>query len=441
MPMPRLTSRPRRSPREWRPETWGAALVAITQAEAAAGATLALGMVGALVWANSGWGASYSAIWNHAVTWFPLPAGAPHTARSVVNQGLMTVFFLGVGLEIGRERTMGSLREPLNAVLPVAAALAGMAGAALTYLVVVLALGADSLVRSGWGIPMATDVAFALGALALLGRRIPRELRVFVLALAVADDVASVIVLAVVSSTQVHLLPLLGALVVLVVLWRLRSQLGRQSGGRWLQQAARAASSWWPYALGVVAEWYLLYLAGVEPPLAGVFVGVLVPCQLPPPAPGGPSTMPPPSVRLDQAVLPLSTLVVLPLFALANTGIHIEASLWTQRSSATVLVAVSTARVVGKLVGIAGASALLVRLGVTRLPPQIRGNDLVGIGLLCGIGFTVPLLFADATFAGSPDLIAAASVGLLVGSLVSFLMGSAWLLVAHKRRAASPLGP
>lgn len=415
--------------------------MAVTQAEAAAGGTLALAVAAALLWANSAAHSSYIDTWAHPVEWFPLPSNVPHNVRSVINDGLMTVFFLGVGLEIGRERAVGSLRNARNAVLPIVAAIGGMAGAAVIFLVVAAMAGGDQVVRSGWGIPMATDVAFPLVILAALGERVPRELRVFVLALAVADDVASVIVLAVVSSREVAPIflcaggMLLVSLSVLGWLARRSASAGSEHSLGWI---SGVAMSRWPYVLGLIGLWLLLSQGGVEPALAGVFVGLTVPNRPwsgpdRPPSPESSHRSSAPSGRLERLVLPLSAWAVLPLFALANTGIQISAHLWSHPPSQTVLIAVVLARVVGKLAGIAGACALLLVLKVTRLPSSMRTSQLVGVALLCGIGFTVPILFADSAFSGYPSLVRAASAGLLIGSFAAFILGTLWLVVAGRR--------
>lgn len=378
----------------WRPERWSGAVVRLVSTEAAGGIGLTLAVVAALVWANLDAG-SYSTTWDHPVRWFS--AQGFGTVRGWLDNGLMTVFFLGVGLEVGRERTYGSLRGARNALLPVLAAAGGMAGGALVYLVSVAAAGSWSVSR-GWGVPMATDVAFALGAMALLGRRVPPALRVFVLALAVADDIGSVIVLAVVSSAHVQPWPLVGAVAVLAAV---------VVGRRWVPVA------WWPYLLAVVAVWYLFARAGVEPTLAGAFVGMAVPCRA-----VGRSA----SARLEGPVAPLSILGVLPVFALANAGV-VFAGLSMGGQAGDVLAGVLAARIVGKAGGIALATALVVRFSIVELPAGVRWRQLLGAAVLCGMGFTVPLLFAQAAFAGQLSLLDASRLGLLGSTVIAFAAG------------------
>ena len=378
---------------------------------------LVVALVAALIWANVDYH-SYVAAWGHRVTTGPGPL--PTTLRTVENDidnGLMTIFFLAVGLEIGREVADGSLRDRRNALLPVLAALGGMAGAALVYLVTIASLGpqAHHDLARGWGIPMATDVAFTLGAIALLGRRVPQPLRVFVLALAVADDIGSVVVLALVASTKIHygwLAGAVGALVVLVLMRR------------------RVRDPWWPYVIAALVSWYLFARAGVEPTLAGAFVGIMVPVARG--ARAGRS--------LEGPVHAVSSYLVLPLFVVANAGVVLTGPVWHSSGSTSVISAIVTARVVGKMLGITLVVALVVRLGLCGLPDRTTWRHMIGVSLLCGMGITVPLLFAHAIFGTRPLLFSGSQVGLLLGTIGAALAGSAVLLRAHQPTDTDP-GP
>ncbi|MGH9090683.1 MAG: Na+/H+ antiporter NhaA [Acidimicrobiales bacterium] len=417
----------------WLPEAWTGAVVRLVGTEALGGVVLTATVVAALLWANLA-GGSYAAAWDRSLQVAVAPGDLLGTTRQWVDNGVMTIFFFAVGLEVGRERTRGSLRDNRNALLPVVAALGGMAGAALVYLATVAVQGGGRAALHGWGVPMATDVAFTLGAMALLGRRVPSTLRIFVLALAVADDVASVVVLAVVSSAHIHVAPLVGAAACLAGTVVLR---------------VRRVWAWWPYVAAVVATWLLLAWAGIEPTLAGAFVGVLVPCtgrtertgsngrrrerRARPDAVdcwGGPSG------RLEEVASPLATFAVVPLFALANTGVVLTGSLLTSPSSRTVVVALVVARLLGKMGGITLAVLAVVALGKTGLPRDVRWSQLAGAGAMCGMGFTVPLLFASAAFADHPALVGAAQVGLLAGTVLAFVVGATVLVLASARRPA-----
>jgi NhaA family Na+:H+ antiporter len=394
---PTLADR-RAAARPWRAETWGDALRRLVALEAGGAVILCAAVVAALFWANLAAG-SYVAFWFHPLDWFPSGSGIDDNLQGLLNSGLMTVFFLAIGLEIGRERATGSLSENANAVMPVVAALGGMAGAAGVYLLVGPGPGAEG----GWGVPMATDVAFTLGLLALLGRRIPSGLRVFVLTLAIADDVASVVVLAVISSSNIHVWPLVGASAVLAA----------------VAVARRRSGQWWVYLAAACVMWFLLAEGGVEPTLAGAFVGMLVPTA----ALFGSD----PSGRLEAVSNPASTYFVLPLFALANTGVLIGSHLHTEHQ---LIVAIVSARLLGKMLGITLATAIVVWFGVARLPEGVSWPMLVGTSAACGMGFTVPLLFAQRAFNEKPSLLAGAQVGLLVASGVAFLIGGAILLIS-----------
>jgi NhaA family Na+:H+ antiporter len=367
---------------------------------------LAVAVAVALIWANSRWGSSYSSVWEH-----PTHVGGSTfedftTVRSWVNGGLMAIFFFVVGLEIARERRTGELGDLRTAMVPVMGALGGMAGAGLVF----VAFNQGGPGARGWGIPMATDIAFALGALALLGRRVPPGLRLLLLTLAVADDIGSVLVLAIFYSSRTNAVALAGALVVTLVM----VAIGR----------TRRAGVW-PVLGGGVIVWVLLAAGGVEPALAGVIAGVLVPSRL-----AGSDRDP--AERLEVLVSPVSAFIVLPLFALANAGIVIRSGVLAPPGAHDVFFGVAAARVLGKLVGITGACALVVRLGWGRLPAGVRWVHVAGGAAVAGIGFTVPLLIAEQAFVGRPELVTASELGLLVGSVLAFVVGAVILIAAGR---------
>lgn len=315
--------------------------------------------------------------------------------RAWVDNGAMTIFFVVVGVEIGQERANGVLAHWRHAVVPVIAAAGGMGGAAAVYLAVVH----GGVGTAGWGVPMATDIAFVAGAAGLLGHRMPSSLRLFLVTLAVADDVGSVVVLAFVSGHHLSPAPLAASGVVVVVL-----AAGRR---RWLGP--------WPAVVGLVALWVGMAAGGVEPALAGVVVGVLVPAGT--------------GQVLYRWLRPWSAAVVLPLFALANAGVDLRRPLFTASGALVVFAAVVAARMVGKLAGVASAARAAARMtGARSLTDPDMGTDrLVGGAALTGMGFTVPLLFAAVVFAGQPGLFTAAQVGLLVGTAGAGLVGAVLL--------------
>ena len=395
----------------------GSSLVArLIRSEVIGGLTLTVAGLAALIWANSPVQATYEQVWEHSARIGSGDFSGLTTVRGWVNGGIMTIFFLVVGLEIARERRVGALADRQTAVVPVVGALGGMAGAALVY----FAVNHYPPGSQGWGIPMATDIAFALGALALLGRRVPSGLRLFLLTLAVADDIGSVVALAVFYSAKLDVWALAGAIVVLALLVVIRR--------RWAGVA-------WPYLPGGVALWALMAAAGVEPALAGVVVGLLIPAAAVT-ATRDPSRAPPdPAGRLESALAPVSALVVLPLFALANAGLTVESSMLNHPGATGVFVGIVLARLVGKMAGIGLACVIAVRLGVGRLPAGVTWGHLAGGAAVAGIGFTVPLLFAEQAFVHHPPLVAASQAGLLAGSIVAFVIGATVLVVVARRRS------
>lgn len=382
--------------------------------ERRAGVLLVVAAGVAVAWASSPWSASYPSVWGHPARLAWLPAVA--NVRSWVDDAAMTAFFLVVGLEIGRERAVGALASWRRAVVPAVAAVGGMAGAALVY-VAVLHGGPGA---RGWGVPMATDIALVAGTAAVLGDRVPARLRLFLVTLAMADDVASVVVLAVVSGRSVSLLPVASAIGVVAVLLA-----GRR---RWCTA--------WPVLVALVPLWLALARAGVEPALAGAVAGAMAPVGA---LRSGPARLTGP--RLERMLHPVSAVVVLPLFALANVGVDLRAPLFAVPGAAGVFAGVMVARVVGKTAGVAGAGRLAAAAVGAPRGAAVRTGRLVGGAALCGAGFTVPLLFAAVAFAGQPHLLQAASAGLLAGSVAAVTAGAAVLQWMRRRPPPARAAP
>jgi len=315
------------------------------------------------------------------------------TTYSLVVNGLMTLFFFAIGIELSHEIRIGQLRDVRKAVAPIVSALGGMLGTAL----VISVLGwlfHNAPARSSWGVPMATDVAFALGVLALAGPRIPRELRIFLLTLAVADDIFSVIALAL---TGPHA-PNAGWTVIAIVTGLVVAKFAR----------------FIPTVLWVVAlviEWLLFTKAGVEPSLAGVVVGLAVPFH-------GERSV---GHRLEMPIMLASTWLTLPLFAFVATGVTWSAIEWNAKGWQFGLFLI-LARGVGKVVGIVGVVSLTRRAGVGP-DPLLTNAMFVGLALLCAVGFTVPLLFASNVLGVPSSLYLMATLSLLVASLICAIVG------------------
>jgi Na+:H+ antiporter, NhaA family len=354
------------------------------------------------VWANVG--ASYATFWSHEITLGVGSLDRTLSRTEWVNEGLMTLFFFVVGLEIKRELVVGDLRDRRHAALPVVAALGGMVVPAGIYLAV--------HGGTGWGIPMATDIAFALGAFALVAGRSSPRLRVFLLTLAVVDDLGAIVVIAIISSHGIDGLALLLA-VALVAGMLLMRRLG-----------VRAIAA---YVLPAFLFWACVLASGVHATLAGVVLGFLTP------AIGAPS----PVDRLEHRLHPWSSWLVVPLFALANAGVALGTDALDHAAHSTIAWGVFLGLVVGKTVGISTAVALAVRLRIGKLPADVRPVQILGVAVLGGIGFTVALFTAGLSFSGT-DLVEA-KVAILAASVTAAVAGSAVLGIGRRRAGASTL--
>ncbi len=367
--------------------------VAFFESEKAGGLVLIACTVLALAIANSPLGSAYGALWHASV--------AGMTLEHWVNDGLMAVFFLHVGLELERELYVGELSDLRDAVLPVIAAAGGLVVPAAIH----FAFNAGTPTQSGAGIPMATDIAFALGVLALLGDRVPSSLKVFLVALAVMDDLGAILVIALFYGAGVAW-PWLGAALAvfaaLLALNRLR------------------VIALWPYLVGGALLWFLVMKSGVHATIAGVLLAFAIPFSTRAEDEASPSH------RLEHFLHRPVAFGILPLFALANTGITIDGAALGALASANAL-GIALGLVVGKPVGITLATLAAVALGWSRLPSDLTRWHVVGAGLLGGIGFTMSIFVTNLAFAGQPDLIAVSKLAVLGASLVAGVGGYLWL--------------
>lgn len=383
--------------------------------EAASGIVLLLAAVLALLWANSPWHGSYHALWH-----VPLAISLGHEAFSQplhfwINDALMTVFFLVVGMEIRREIHEGALSELRQAMLPILAALGGVAVPALIY----AGMNMDPSRQHGWAVPTATDIAFAVGALALLGRSIPANVRVFLLALAIIDDIIAVLIIAFVYSSGLDYSGFVLAAAGMAIV------LGMQRIG---------VGSAWAYVLPGAILWFGLLKTGAHPTLSGVVLGLMTPVR-PFRALGEKEPAEAPAARVPVALHPWVAFGVMPLFALANAGVGFDGVDLAAGGSMWVLLGVAVALVVGKPVGVIGVSWLAVRLGWCRLPPDVTWGGIALIGLLAGIGFTMSIFVAMLAFQDEA-LLGAAKLGVLLGSAVAGVLGLAWGAAWIRRRGA-----
>jgi NhaA family Na+:H+ antiporter len=348
-------------------------LEAFLRIEAASGLLLLGATLGALLWANSPWSESYRFVWHAELS------------HLVVNDGLMTLFFLVVGLEIRRELHDGALSTLRTAALPLVAALGGVIVPAALYLL----LNARFETHTGWAVPTATDIAFAVGALALLGKRVSPAVRAVLLALAIADDVAAILVIAFFYVDGVAPAGLALAAVGVAALLALRR---------------RATSRSLAYFAAGAVLWAGLFGAGLHPVLAGVITGLAMPSA--------------PANAIEKRLHPLVAYGVMPLFALANAGITFAGLDVSNAMSASLVVGIVLGLVVGKPIGIVAATAAGVRLGWCQLPPGVTLRDLVLMGCLAGIGFTMSIFIATLAFR-DPALLAAAKLAVIAASALA----------------------
>lgn len=363
----------------------------------------------ALLWANTPWGASYERFWE---SWVGLAQGDLRlglSLRHVVNDGLMALFFLNVGCELKREGLVGELSSGPQVRLPLLAALGGMIVPALFYIGVNLVMApsfeaARPLLR-GWATPTATDIAFALGVFGFLGSRVPTSLRTFLLALAVLDDLGSVVLIGLFYSAGLNWIALGAAALLMAALWGLNK---------------KGVTAFTPYALLGVALWGVVQASGIHATLAGLFLASALPLRMPTPAPETPRLVPLLS-RVETSLHPWVAYIVLPLFALANAGVSVQ-GVSAETLASPVLWGIVVGLLGGKTVGVFSATWLAVKLGLSPKPRGARWRQIFGLSILCGIGFTMSLFISLLAFT-DPGTIAASRMGILAGSTVSAFVG------------------
>jgi NhaA family Na+:H+ antiporter len=408
--------------------------------ESVSGLVLLIAAAAALIWANSSAAQSYHHVWHMPIT---LGVGSYEFTKSLhfwINDGLMTFFFLVVGMEIRKEIHDGALSSLRKASLPLLAAVGGVAVPALIY----LALNGDPIAREGWAIPTATDIAFAVGILAILGRSIPSNVRILLLALAIIDDIIAVLIIALFYSESLDWSGFalgLGA-VALVFLMRFAG-------------VASAVLYIVPGAL----LWCGLLKMGVHPTLAGVVLGLLTPVKsarlgvhpieaskaaiqelqghlvqeadtymIHPPLERlriAQRELFPPVTRIATTLHPWVAYGIMPVFALANAGVTLGGATHTSETAYTVIWSILAALTLGKPIGIIATSWLAVRMGVCELPTSVTWPGVVLVGLLAGIGFTMSIFIANLAFQDE-GLLNAAKLGILLGSSLSMVIGCAW---------------
>jgi NhaA family Na+:H+ antiporter len=413
--------------------------------EAGSAAVLLGATLIALIWANTPWSESYFSFWQTPVRLEIGSYGLDLDLRHVVNDAAMAVFFLVLGLEISRETTAGELRERRNLAVPAFGAIGGM----LLPIAIFVLINHSGPAAHGWGIVMSSDTAFVLGVLALFGPRCPDQLRLFLLALAVVDDIGAIGVMAVFYTEHVRpvALAVAGALLLgfLVLRWL----------GTWRLT---------PFVILGIALWCATYASGVHPTLAGVVVGLLIPARSAEQVRGreltvfGRALIENPSAsgarlaslaasatvsaneRLQQWLHPWSAYFVIPAFGLANAGVQLNPTALRQAASSPVTIGIALALVIGNAVGITAASTLALKTHLGVLPGLVRYSHLFGGAVLAGMGFTISLFITDLAFHDAV-LRDDAKIGILSGSLIAALLG-AWILrvMGERTSLCSPAG-
>lgn len=377
---------------------------ALFDSDAFAGVLLLTVAVLAVWAANSPLAGIYHDLFHHEIAWSPVPRLG--TLHAWINDGLMVVFFFVVGLEVKREMIVGNLADPEVRRLPVLAAAAGMATPAVVYLAIA---GTDSELQRGWAIPAATDIAFAMGVIGLLANRVPSTLRMFLLTVAIVDDIGSVLIIATFYSEGIDFGWLLVATVVLAGMIALNR---------------RRIDRIWPYVIGAVVLWYCVLHSGIHPTIAGVAAALTIPMD----RRDGSGLL----EDAEHGLVGWNAYLVVPLFGFANAGVALSGKNLAALNDPLPL-AVAAGLLVGKQAGVFGSVVIADKLGFARRPQGASWTQLWGVAVLCGIGFTMSLFIGALAFPRSPALVAEAKLGVLCGSLIAAVLGYLILRFAGSR--------
>ena len=400
------------------PDTsWRDAGTDFVKSEVSGGAVLLIAAITAMLWANAPFGDSYQSFWETELTIGFGDLAITEDLQHWVNDGLMVLFFFVVGLEIKRELVVGELNDRSKATLPLIAALGGVLLPGLIY----ISLNAGGEGAEGWAIPMATDIAFAVAVLALLGKRIPPGVRLLLLSIAIIDDVIAILIIALFYSKDISSVWLLASVLsFLVVVAMQRLDVSRI----------------FPYVVVGIVAWVAVLSSGVHATIAGVILGLMTPAH---PIKGRHIIE-----ELEHRLHPYTSMLIVPLFALANAGIVISGPILADATASTIFWGIAVGLVVGKVIGIGTGIVLAQRLGWGKLPEGVLSSHVWGVAALGGIGFTVSLFIADLSFE-SEQLLEYAKIGIFTGSIVSALFG-VFLLTRRSKKsdgdtAAEPAEP
>lgn len=384
----------------------------ILRRETIGGALLLGAALLALIWANTPWSDAYETLRDTRVG--PAWAHLDLTLATWASDGLLAIFFFVAGLELKREFVAGDLRDPRRAAVPIAAAVGGVIVPAVIYAAVT---SADAAAAQGWAIPTATDIAFALAVLAVIGRNLPSALRTFLLTLAVVDDLLAITIIAIFYTDHLAVLPLLGACVALAL---------------FILLVQRRIRSWWLLLPVAVAAWALMHASGIHATVAGVMLGFAVPVIRGDKA-GGPDAGPGLAEHFEHRFRPLSAGLAVPVFAFFSAGVTVG-GLTGLTASLTehVTVGIIAGLVVGKPVGIMAATWLIARFTRADLDEGLAWIDVLALSVLAGIGFTVSLLIGELAFGAGTELDDHVKVGVLAGSVTAALLASVLLRLRNR---------
>ncbi|MCZ2827869.1 Na+/H+ antiporter NhaA [Modestobacter sp. VKM Ac-2986] len=389
----------------------------VLRKETVGGVLLMIGALIALVWANTPWSAAYESLRDLRVG--PSDLFGLHldlTLGTWAADGLLAVFFFVAGLELKREFVAGDLRDPRKAALPVAAAVGGMIAPAVFYVLVNLRAGDGAL--TGWAIPTATDIAFALAVLAVISTHLPTGLRTFLLTLAIVDDLLAITIIAIFYTSTLQVVPLLLSLVPIALF------------GVLVQKRIR---SWYLLLPLALVAWVLMHESGVHATVAGVLLAFTVPVVRSDAA-GGPDAGPGMAEHFEHRVRPISQGLAVPVFAFFSAGVTVGglSGLGTALSD-SVAIGIVVGLVAGKTVGIAGATWLVSRFTKAELDPELGWPDVIGLAMLGGMGFTVSLLIGELAFGAGSERDEHVKVGVLTGTLLAALLAAVILRLRDRR--------
>ena len=384
---------------------------ALFVSDASAGILLILVAAAAMIAANSPLAAEYEQLFYGKLPFTPIPK--LYDLHLWINDGLMAIFFCVVGLEVKREWIEGQLSTAQSRRLPILAAIAGMAVPALVYVAVA---GSNPELIRGWAIPAATDIAFAMGVLGLLGNRVPASLRLFLLTVAIVDDIGAVMVIALFYTEEIKLV-WLGASAAVVALMYVMNRM--------------KVSAYWPYVLMALVLWYFVLNSGIHATIAGVVAALCIPMRG-----ADDHTM---VETMEHSLAPWSAYLIVPVFGFANAGVPL-AGMGIAEILAPLPLAIAAGLFIGKQVGIVGAIWLADKVGFAPRPDQADWQEIWGVSILCGIGFTMSLFISGLAFGGQQLLINEAKIGILLGSLLSAITGYVLLRLStqHPDDAKSP---